>query len=380
MKIVLAPDSFKESLTAEQVCQAMQAGIKDTGLSAKIIAIPMADGGDGTMDALVAATNGRKVPVSVMGPLGKPVQAAYGLLGNGQTAVIEMAQASGIGYVKPAARTPQTILKTTTFGTGQLVEQALKQGVKKLMIGLGGSATNDGGAGLAQALGVEFFDQAGKLLSQPLGGGDLDQIAHVSLQKLDPRLAKTNITLASDVTNPLVGPQGASFVFGQQKGADQTTMKVLDSNLQHYAQVIAQDVGKNIAKMPGSGAAGGLGGGLLAFTKAAVAPGFQVVAQEVDLKQAIQTADLVLTGEGQTDRQTQFGKTPYGVAQLAKTASVPVVSLAGSFGPGCDELYAAGFTAFFNILPCPCSLEQALTQAADNIRQTTANVIRLWQS
>lgn len=378
MKIVLAPDSFKESLTAAQVCQAMERGIKQVAPQAEIKAIPMADGGDGTVDALVAATGGQIISIPVTGPLSSTVSAKFGWLPDQQTAVIEMAQASGLNYVAPAQRTPTSILQATTYGTGELIEAALARGARKIIIGLGGSATNDGGAGLAQALGVDFFDQQGQKLQQKLGGGDLSEVQHIRLNHLDPRLSQTEILLASDVTSPLTGPTGASFMFGHQKGADLPTQQLLDQNLQHYANVITTDLGKKIANLPGSGAAGGLGAGLLAFTKAKLVPGFQIIAEEVHLADYIQQADLVLTGEGGTDRQTKFGKTPFGVAQLAHQAKVPVISLAGNLGAGYQDLYPAGFTAFFSVLPGPVSLDQALQNASKNIEQTTVNIMRLW--
>jgi glycerate kinase len=378
MKIVLAPDSFKESLTAAQVCQAMAQGIRQVSQQVEIKSIPMADGGDGTMDALVAATAGQVISVPVTDPLGNTVAANFGMLPDQQTAVIEMAQASGLDYVAFDQRTPESILRATTYGTGELIEAALDHGAKKLIIGLGGSATNDGGAGLAQALGVIFFDEQGQALKNKLGGGDLAAIASLSIKKLDPRLAKTEILLASDVTSPLVGPTGASFMFGRQKGADKITQQVLDDNLRHYAKVIEAALGKQVSSLPGSGAAGGLGAGLLAFTQAELVPGFTVIAEEVHLAEYIKQADLVLTGEGGTDGQTKFGKTPFGVAQLAKKANVPVISLAGNLGAGYQDLYSAGFTAFFSILPGPRSLTQALQAASDNVAQTTANIMRLW--
>lgn len=378
MKIVLAPDSFKESLTAAQVCQAMKRGILQVTQTAKIVSIPMADGGDGTMDALVSATGGQKITVKVTEPLGQIVPAQFGLLPDGKTAVIEMAQASGINYVAPNRRLPETILQASTFGTGELIKAALDQGAQKLIIGLGGSATNDGGAGMAQALGVTFLNSDNHKIESKIGGGDLSKIAHLKINKLDPRLQKTQIILASDVTSPLVGHNGASYVFGPQKGADEKTVKKLDNNLQHYADIIAADLGKQVATLPGSGAAGGLGAGLLAFTNAKLEPGFSIIAKEVKLAEKLQGADLVLTGEGSTDGQTKFGKTPFGVAKLAKQQHTPVISLAGSLGPGYETLYPAGFTSFFSIVNGPNSLTQALQAASENIERTTANIMRLW--
>lgn len=373
MKFVLAPDSFKESMTAKEVCQAMENGIRKVLPDAKIISVPMADGGEGTMDSLIDATNGQKYAVKVTEPLGTPVTAHYGILGDQKTAIIEMAEASGLSYVPQDKRTPATIKKTTTFGTGELINAALKHDVTRVIIGLGGSSTNDGGSGMAQAIGVKFFDHNDHEITQKLGGGDLKQITRIDTIDINPKIKKTKLLLASDVTNPLTGTNGASYVFGPQKGADQATAKELDENLSHYAKII----GQNIAQTPGSGAAGGLGAGLLAFTHAKIYPGVKLVANEVHLAEKIKEADYVFTGEGGTDFQTQFGKTPYGVAQIAKKYDVPVISLAGYIGKGIDHLYDKGFTAIFGILAKAENIDQALKDGPQNVERTTENVVRL---
>ncbi|WP_224429524.1 glycerate kinase family protein [Lactobacillus amylovorus] len=373
MKFVLAPDSFKESMTAKEVCQAMEKGIKKVLPDADIISVPMADGGEGTMDSLVDATNGKKYAVEVTGPLGKQVTAHYGILGDQKTAIIEMAEASGLSYVSQNKRTPETIKTTTTFGTGELINAALRNNVTRIIIGLGGSSTNDGGSGMAQAIGVKFFDHNDHEITQKLGGGDLKQITRIDMIDINPKIKKTKFLLASDVTNPLTGTNGASYVFGPQKGADQATAKELDENLSHYAKII----GQNIAQTPGSGAAGGLGAGLLAFTHAKIYPGVKLVANEVHLAEKIKEADYVFTGEGGTDFQTQFGKTPYGVAQIAKKYDVPVISLAGYIGKGIDHLYDKGFTAIFGILAKAENIDQALKDGPQNVERTTENVVRL---
>lgn len=373
MKFVLAPDSFKESMTAKEVCQAMENGIRKVLPDAKIISVPMADGGEGTMDSLIDATNGQKYAVKVTEPLGTPVTAHYGILGDQKTAIIEMAEASGLSYVPQDKRTPATIKKTTTFGTGELINAALKHDVTRVIIGLGGSSTNDGGSGMAQAIGVKFFDHNDHEITQKLGGGDLKQITRIDTIDINPKIKKTKFLLASDVTNPLTGTTGASYVFGPQKGADQATAKELDENLSHYAKII----GQNIAQTPGSGAAGGLGAGLLAFTHAKIYPGVKLVANEVHLAEKIKEADYVFTGEGGTDFQTQFGKTPYGVAQIAKKYDVPVISLAGYIGKGIDHLYDKGFTAIFGILAKAENIDQALKDGPQNVERTTENVVRL---
>lgn len=373
MKFVLAPDSFKESMTAKEVCQAMENGIRKVLPDAKIISVPMADGGEGTMDSLIDATNGQKYAIKVTEPLGTPVTAHYGILGDQKTAIIEMAEASGLSYVPQDKRTPATIKKTTTFGTGELINAALKHDVTRVIIGLGGSSTNDGGSGMAQAIGVKFFDHNDHEITQKLGGGDLKQITRIDTIDINPKIKKTKFLLASDVTNPLTGTNGASYVFGPQKGADQATAKELDENLSHYAKII----GQNIAQTPGSGAAGGLGAGLLAFTHAKIYPGVKLVANEVHLAEKIKEADYVFTGEGGTDFQTQFGKTPYGVAQIAKKYDVPVISLAGYIGKGIDHLYDKGFTAIFGILAKAENIDQALNDGPQNVERTTENVVRL---
>lgn len=373
MKFVLAPDSFKESMTAKEVCQAMENGIRKVLTDAKIISVPMSDGGEGTMDSLIDATNGQKYAVKVTEPLGTPVTAHYGILGDQKTAIIEMAEASGLSYVPQDKRTPATIKKTTTFGTGELINAALKHDVTRVIIGLGGSSTNDGGSGMAQAIGVKFFDHNDHEITQKLGGGDLKQITRIDTIDINPKIKKTKFLLASDVTNPLTGTNGASYVFGPQKGADQATAKELDENLSHYAKII----GQNIAQTPGSGAAGGLGAGLLAFTHAKIYPGVKLVANEVHLAEKIKEADYVFTGEGGTDFQTQFGKTPYGVAQIAKKYDVPVISLAGYIGKGIDHLYDKGFTAIFGILAKAENIDQALKDGPQNVERTTENVVRL---
>ena len=377
MKFVLAPDSFKESMTASEVCQAMKKGIKKAIPDAEVVSVPMADGGEGTTDSLIDATNGQKHFLNVTDPLGKKVNAYYGILGDQKTAIIEMAQASGLTYVDKNNRTPETIMKTTTYGTGELINDALKHNVNKIIIGLGGSSTNDGGAGMAQAIGVKFFDQNNHEITKKLGGGDLNQIAKIDLSAINPRLKDVQVLIASDVTNPLTGQNGASAVFGPQKGADAQTVKKLDQNLSHYAALIQQTCKKDVATIPGSGAAGGLGAGLLAFTNATIHHGVELIAHETHLADKIKGADFVFTGEGGTDFQTKFGKTPYGVAQIAKKDNIPAISLAGYLGEGIEQLYDEGFTAIFGILDKAEDIRQALKDGPKNIARTTENIVRL---
>lgn len=371
-KYLLAPDSFKESMTAREVCLAMAKGIKKADPAAEIISVPMADGGEGTVDSLVDAMKGRKIYVRVTGPLGKKIKTYYGLLGDGQTAVIEMAKASGLELVPPAKRNPMI---TTTYGTGELVKDALKRGAKKIIIGLGGSSTTDGGAGMAQALGVHLLDKNKQDLA--FGGGALGKLAQIDLSSLEPRLKQAKIILASDVTNPLTGKDGAAAVFGPQKGATPAMVKVLDNNLHHYAAVIKKKLHKDIENTPGAGAAGGLGAGFMAFTNCQMNKGIEIVIKLTRLEEKVKVADYIFTGEGGTDFQTKFGKTPFGVAQLGKKYSKPVISLAGYLGKGIDTLYDSGFTAFFSILPKCSDLATALKNGPANVTRTTENIVRL---
>ncbi|QWU06331.1 glycerate kinase [Heyndrickxia coagulans] len=369
---LLAPDSFKESMTAKEVCAAMEAGIKKAIPDAVCIQVPMADGGEGTVQSLVDATDGTIYQQAVTGPLGHPVTVRYGILGDGETAVIEMASASGIHLVTKETKNP---LVTTTYGTGELIKACLDKEVKQILIGIGGSATNDGGAGMAQALGVKFLDERGGML--PFGGGALGDLAEIDLAGLDPRLKEVQIFVASDVTNPLCGENGASHVFGPQKGATKEMVALLDTNLSHYAAIIKEQLGKDVAEVPGAGAAGGLGAGLMVFTDAVLKSGIELVVEYTGLEQKVKDADIVLTGEGSIDFQTQFGKTPYGVARAAKKHGKPVIAVAGYVGEQIDVLYEKGIDAIFGILPRPMALEDALQTGAANIERTCENIARL---
>lgn len=372
-KFVLAPDSFKESMSAKEVCQAMEKGIRKVYPDAEIIHVPMADGGEGTTDSLVDATHGRKEVLKVQGPLPyQTVDAYYGILGDGKTAVIEMAQASGLMLVAPQERNP---LITNTYGTGQLIKDALNHDIDTIIIGIGGSATVDGGMGMAQALGAIFLDKNGHELTG--NGENLLKISKIDTTHLDPRLQKTQIIIASDVKNILTGPDGAAFVFGPQKGANPQQVQQLDQGLQHFSNIIARDLGKQVDQIPGSGAAGGLGAGLLAFTNAKLQTGVEIVAQTVKLAEKIAQADYVFTGEGGMDFQTKFGKTPFGVAQIAQKAGKPVFAEAGYLGERIEELYATGITAIFGIVDKAQSLEESLKAGPQNIARTTENIVRL---
>ncbi|AEB93242.1 glycerate kinase [Lactobacillus johnsonii] len=371
-KYVVAPDSFKESMTAKEVCDAMEKGIKEADSAAEVIKVPMADGGEGTVDSLVDATQGQRVIVEVTGPLGNKISAYYGILGNGTTAVIEMAKASGLEIVEKKKRNPMI---TTTFGTGELIRDALDHNVKEIIIGLGGSSTNDGGSGMAQALGAKLLDQNNHQI--PFGGGNLDKLDKIDISNLDSRLQDVKIILASDVTNPLIGKDGASRVFGPQKGATPEMVEKLENNLQHYAKIVKRDLNKEVALVSGAGAAGGLGAGLIAFTTCEMRRGVDLAIEVTKLEEKIRDADYVFTGEGGTDFQTKFGKTPYGVAKLGKKYHKPVISLAGYLGEGIDSLYSEGFTAIFGIIPGACDLSTALKNGPSNVARTTENIVRL---
>lgn len=375
MKIVIAPDSFKGGMTAKEAAEAIEVGLQPIFPDAEIVKVPMADGGEGTVQSLVDATAGQLIHETVTGPLGTPVDAVYGLLGDGETAVIEMASASGIQYVNEHTHNP---LITTTYGTGELMIAALNRGATQLILGIGGSATNDGGAGMAQALGVQLLDATGTALVP--GGGALDQLTSIDLSQVDSRIATTQILIASDVTNPLVGPDGASAVFGPQKGATSAMVVQLDANLTHYAAVIQETLGLELADYPGAGAAGGLGAGLLAFTKSEMRKGIEIVIEYAGLKEKAQGADLVFTGEGGIDFQTKFGKTPYGVAQATKAVApdAPVVVVAGNVGQGIESLYEDNvIDAVFSIVPGVTTLADALTNGPQNLSRTAENIARL---
>lgn len=374
MKIIIAPDSFKGCLTAQEAAKAIAMGVKRVLPEAQCVLVPMADGGEGTVQSLVDATGGQFVDVNVTGPLGAPVDARYGLLGGGRTAVIEMAAASGIGYVDETTRDPRV---TTTYGTGELIRDALDRGVDKIIIGLGGSATNDGGAGMAQALGVRLLDAHGDEL--PFGGAALARLADIDVSGIDPRLDGVRLCLASDVTNPLTGKCGASAVFGPQKGATPGIVLELDNALRHYARIIRDTLGRDVEHTPGAGAAGGLGAGFLAFTDARMRSGVELVVEATHLEAQAEGADYCLTGEGGIDEQTRYGKTPMGVARTVKRIApdCTVVALAGCIGSGIETLYDEGIDAVFGIIPCAVRLAEALAHGEENLARTAENVARL---
>lgn len=375
MKIVLAPDSFKGSLSALEVCQAMETGIRRVKGEAEIISVPMADGGEGTVRSLVDATGGRIITRMVTGPLGDQVEAFFGITGDGETAVIEMAAASGLPLVPQNKRDPRI---TTTFGTGELIIAALDEGCKKIIIGIGGSATNDGGAGMAQALGYRFLDEQGRDL--PFGGAALKHLARIDSSGKDPRLSDLTVIAACDVTNPLTGPDGASAIYGPQKGATPEMVRELDEALSIFAQVVKEELGMEVADLPGSGAAGGLGAGLVTFLQAQLEPGVKIISEAVALRDKMAGADLVLTGEGRIDGQTIKGKTPIGVARVAKTREIPVLAVAGSIGSGAELLYEQGIDGMIAIVDRPMTLEEAIASADELVSLATERIIRAFLS
>ncbi|EOB9998238.1 glycerate kinase [Cronobacter sakazakii] len=372
-KIVIAPDSFKESLSAMDVAKAIEAGFREIYPQAHYVCVPMADGGEGTVEAMVAATGGQIITTPVTAPLGNKVDGFFGLLGDGETAVVEMAAASGLHLVPTAQRDPRI---TTSYGTGELILAALERGVKAIIIGIGGSATNDGGAGMMQALGARFLDGEGRELAP--GGAALARLERLDLSALDPRLAQVSVTAACDVDNPLCGEKGASAVFGPQKGATPEMVSELDTALRRFGEQLEAATGKAIISAPGAGAAGGMGAALLGMLNAELRPGIEIVIESLGLAQAVRDADLVITGEGRLDSQSIHGKTPVGVARVAKQFQRPVVAIAGSLTPDYQIVHEHGIDAAFSVIDRIVTLQEALDDAERNLRVTARNVAALW--
>lgn len=369
MKIVIAPDSYKESLSAMEVATEIEAGFREVFPLAEYHKLPMADGGEGTVQAMIDATSGRRVDVTVTGPLGMPVQAFYGLSGQDDLAIIEMAAASGLELVPAQLRNP---LKTSTYGTGELILAALNAGARNFVIGIGGSATNDGGAGMLQALGVRLLDADGVEIGA--GGAELARLARIEIDNLDQRIKDCVINVACDVNNPLVGPMGASAIFGPQKGASPEMVKQLDGALRHYAEIIERDIGIKVADVPGAGAAGGMGAAMLAFLGGRLRPGSEIVTEAVGLDAEVIGADLVITGEGRIDSQTVQGKTPMGVAKVALARGVPVIGIGGCLASDSAVVHQYGIEAVFCAVRKACTVEEALREAAFNVRSAARNV------
>lgn len=373
MKVVIAPDSFKSSLNSQAATECIVKGIKRVDAAIQTAAIPIADGGEGTVKNLVAALSGRIFEARVRGPLGEDVPGFYGILNDGETAVLEIAAASGIELYKNSIPDP---FRASTYGTGQLIREILSKGCRRLIIGLGGSATNDGGAGIAQALGARFFDAFEHEL--PLGGKALLDLKRIDISGMPPALHGIEVIAACDVTNPLCGPNGASAIYGRQKGATPGMIAVLDRALENYASVIKKDLDLDVAEIPGAGAAGGTGAGLVAFCQASLKPGIDIICDLVDFERQIRDADLIITGEGKIDGQTCQGKAVYGLAKRAKKYNVPIIVLTGSVDTASIEnFYAMGITAIFNINPTLTHLSEAISRTSENIEFTVSQLTRL---
>jgi glycerate 2-kinase len=372
MRIIIAPDSFKECLSATQVALAISEGIKRIVPEAEIACIPVADGGEGTVEALVTATSGKIVPTPSVDALNRPIESFYGVLGDGKTAVIEMAAASGIELIAPAERNPMV---ASTYGTGLLLKAAMEAGFTEIVLGIGGSATNDGGAGMAQALGFILLDKNNNPIGW--GGGSLGELHKIDSSNVHPMLREVKITVACDVQNPLLGLSGATHIYGSQKGATPEMLEILETNMTHFARVLLQEFGIDYSNIPGAGAAGGLGAGLMAFCKAELIPGFTLIGQLARLEEQIKNASLVFTAEGRIDAQTAFGKTISGVVQLGKKHQVPVIALAGIIEGGIADLYKQGLTSAFAIANRPMGMDESKANASRLIASTSEQVMRL---
>lgn len=374
LRVVVAPDSYKESLSAAEVAAAMAQGVRQAAPRAEILCVPMADGGEGSLDAVLAATSGLRRHATVNDANGRPCEAAWGWLGE-DTAFIEMAEAAGLERIPAEERQP---LQAGTYGVGQLILQALDAGARRIVLGLGGSATTDGGAGLLQALGAHLFDAEGGEL--PPGGGALQRLARIDTLRLDPRLAKVKFEIAVDVDNPLCGERGAAAIFGPQKGATAADVEFLDKALARFATVCSEKTGRDESQTPGTGAAGGVGFAIKTFFQAEFRPGVELIAELARLDEALQGAQLVFTGEGRMDRQTLLGKTPAGVARHGQRHGAAVIALAGSLGEGYEALYEVGITAAFSVMSGPMSLAQACEDASTLLRERARDCMLLWMA
>ena len=371
MKVVIAPQSFKGSISALDAARAMEQGVKRVFPDTETVLAPVADGGDGTLETLVEATEGDIRSATVTGPIGEPVEAEWGALGDGETAMIEMARTSGLALLSLDERDP---LRATTYGLGEIIREALDAGFRSFIVGIGGSATNDGGAGMAQALGVRLLDESGNDL--PPGGAALAGLRKIDASGLDARAAVSQFSVACDVSNPLTGPEGASAVYGPQKGATPELVEQLDGALGNFAEVVERDIGRSIDDVPGSGAAGGLGGGMMAFLDGSLRAGVDIVLDQVGLNEQLEGADLVITGEGQLDFQTVYHKAPIGVAWRAKERGIPVIAISGSLGPGFEDVHPEGIDAVASIVCAPMSLDEASTRSGELISDATAEAMR----
>lgn len=372
IKILIAPDKFKGSMTAIEAANSIALGIKKVNPGAKLVKLPLSDGGEGLVDVMVNAAGGTVIETMVTGPLGNPVKAKWGLIEDKVKAVIEMSAASGLNLVSESKRNPSI---TSTYGTGELIKAAMDHGCNEIIVGIGGSATNDGGAGMARALGVKFNDFNKEPLAE--GGSELIKLESLDLKEIDPRLERTKILVASDVDNPLIGPRGASIVYGPQKGASAEMAKNLDRALENYASVIKREIGINVDQLPGAGAAGGLGAGLIAFLGAELQPGIELVLDALNFDRHLEGCFLLVTGEGRLDGQSLHGKSPIGAARRAKKRNVPVLALAGSISGSRESFHREGITACFAIADGPLSLEESVARGPELLSKKAAEVMRL---
>ena len=370
MNIVIAPDSFKECLSAQEVAANIAVGVRKVLPAATIHEIPISDGGEGVLETLLNGVGGHRHSVTVMDPLMRPITAEYGILDDNKTAVIEMAKASGLELLKEQEKNP---IITTTFGTGQLIKDALNRGCTKIIIGIGGSATNDGGAGMVRALGAKFLNEDSEEIKE--GGGNLNELSKIDLSNFDKRIQNCEVIVACDVSNPLTGVQGASMVYGSQKGGSRKDLEFLDSNLAHFANTIKSTLGKDISSIPGAGAAGGTGAGLMAFLNGELVNGIELILKTLRIEEIIKQADLVFTGEGKIDEQTLHGKTISGIASMAKKHGVPVIVVTGKIGEGIEDIYNIGVSAVYSIVNKPMELKEAIDQAPLLLQDCSKNIM-----
>lgn len=372
MKIVIAVDSFKGCLPSSSIAEAVEEGILNVLPGCEVIKVPIADGGEGTVEALVDATRGKIITLPVHNPLMQPIRASYGMTGDGQTAIIEMSAASGLTLIPPK---PGNVMHTTTYGTGEMIADAIKRGGRNFIIGVGGSATNDAGTGMMQALGVRFTDETGNEVEK--GGKSLSAIRSIDTRYQLAELQDCTFHIATDVTSPFYGPQGAAHIFGPQKGGNEEQIEILDKGMKHLAGLILETTGIDIGRLSGAGAGGGMGGGCVAFLQANISPGIELIMNHLHFDEIIRGADLVITGEGKIDRQTLFGKVPVGIAHTAASQHIPVIAITGQLDITADkELREAGLSAIFPIHPAPISLEKAMQPdyAYRNIRRTIEQI------
>ncbi|PZC50886.1 MAG: glycerate kinase [Chloroflexi bacterium] len=375
MKVVISPQAFKGGLSGIEAAQAISLGLMRVFPHARTTLLPVADGGDGTMEALVQSTRGRYLDTQVTGPLGDSINVKWGVAGDSDTALIEMARASGLALIPAGRRDPTT---ATSYGTGELIREALDRGCRKIIVGLGGSATNDGGAGIVQALGARLtganYEEIG------MGGGCLSELAHVDLSGLDQRLKLCHIRAATDVNNPLCGVNGASAIYGPQKGATPEAVSLLDDSLRHFAEILRRDIGKDVMELPGMGAAGGAAAGLFAMLNVSIEPGADLVCDEIKLDTSLRDADLVIVGEGQLDSQTLNDKAPIVVARRAKRLGLPVLAVAGLLGSGHRAVLGNGIDDAEGASPSHLPLGEALSQANELVADATERLLRRWNS